>query len=138
MKFTEQLEHLSAGHLISVEEIEGSLQEEDPSFLTKEVCSYLDYHCYIVSNLSQIVIGTNDARRSIQEIVARHDDILMLQKSILELHELFVDMSILIEYQGEMIDSIENHVSRTRSFMDRGTKALDKARKFKEKDHTVC
>jgi t-SNARE complex subunit (syntaxin) len=38
-------------------------------------------------------------------------DVLLLQASIVELAQLYNDLSMLIEYQGSQIDSIEVNVS---------------------------
>lgn len=43
------------------------------------------------------------------------------------MHEVFIDMAVLIESQGELVDSIENHVKRSRSFVERSRPELKKA-----------
>ena len=37
-------------------------------------------------------------------------DVLKLERSVEELHQMFVDMANLVEAQGEMLDSIEHQV----------------------------
>ena len=39
------------------------------------------------------------------------DGVLQLERSIVELAQLFQDMAILVESQGELINSIDNNVS---------------------------
>lgn len=34
-----------------------------------------------------------------------------LEKSLMELHQIFLDMAVLVEAQGEMLDNIEQQVS---------------------------
>lgn len=42
----------------------------------------------------------------------RHRDITRLETSIAELHQLFLDMSVLVESQGELLDQIEYTVGQ--------------------------
>ena len=54
----------------------------------------------------QEMLGDLDHQRAKQNllfITERHRDILTLEKSIRELHQLFVDMAALVMQQGELI-----------------------------------
>lgn len=48
---------------------------------------------------SQIVTDTAQMRQTLADIEARHADIKKLEKSIVELHEMFLDMATLVESQ---------------------------------------
>lgn len=65
---------------------------------------------------------------TIQEIQERHDAVKDMEKSLLELHQLFLDMSVLVESQGDALNDIQANVMRARSNVDRGTVKLRKAR----------
>lgn len=45
------------------------------------------------------------------DVQQRHDQIRQLEASMLELHQVFLDMSILVADQGDTINSIDNWVS---------------------------
>nr|BAH72906.1 ACYPI005967 [Acyrthosiphon pisum] len=60
-----------------------------------------------------IIMETQQARQTLADIEARHADIIKLENSIRELHDMFMDMAMLVENQGELIDRIEYHVSFT-------------------------
>jgi len=47
----------------------------------------------------QIITETQQARQSLKDIEARHNDIVKLESSIRELHEMFMDMAMLVESQ---------------------------------------
>lgn len=47
----------------------------------------------------QIVTETEQAKKSLADVEARHADIIKLERSIKDLHEMFHDMAILIEGQ---------------------------------------
>lgn len=83
-------------------------------------------------------MDTQQARQTLADIEARHEEIMKLEKSIREVHDLFVDMATLIEKQGDKIDSIENHVSNTRSFVERAKEETTKALEYQGKARTVC
>ena len=42
---------------------------------------------------------TQDAKKSLADIEARHQDIMKLENSIKELHDMFMDMAMLVESQ---------------------------------------
>ena len=50
-------------------------------------------------------------KQMMADIEQRHADILKLEQSIIELHDLFIEMSILVEVQGEHVDRIESKVA---------------------------
>lgn len=48
---------------------------------------------------SKIISDSQITRQALNEIESRHKDIMRLETSIRELHELFVDMAVLVETQ---------------------------------------
>ena len=46
------------------------------------------------------------ANESYNYVVARHKEVLKLERSLQEVHQLFVDMAALVDQQGEVIDRI--------------------------------
>lgn len=47
----------------------------------------------------QIIMDTQQAKQTLRDIEARHNDIIKLETSIRELHDMFVDMAMLVESQ---------------------------------------
>ena len=47
----------------------------------------------------QILTDTSQAKQSLKDIEARHQDIMKLENSIRELHDMFMDMAMLVESQ---------------------------------------
>ena len=45
------------------------------------------------------MVETAQAKQSLADIEARHGDIMKLEKSIRELHEMFIDMAALVQTQ---------------------------------------
>jgi len=73
------------------------------------------------------------ARDALAYIEAKHRDILRIEQSIQELHQLFLDMAILVEAQGELIDQIESNVAQSVAYTKEGVDQLRKANKLQKK-----
>ncbi|KAL2327344.1 hypothetical protein Fmac_020771 [Flemingia macrophylla] len=69
---------------------------------------------------------------TINEIQERHDAVKELEKSLKELHQVFLDMTVLVQHQGEQLDDIESHVARAHSFVRTGAEQLQTARKHQK------
>ncbi|KAF8403382.1 hypothetical protein HHK36_011484 [Tetracentron sinense] len=63
---------------------------------------------------------------TISEIQERHDAARDMERNLLELHQVFLDMSVLVQAQGEQIDDIESQVTRASSFVRGGTQQLQR------------
>ena len=50
-----------------------------------------------------------EAKKQCADIESRHEEIISLEASIKELHDMFIEMATMIELQGEVMDSIEQH-----------------------------
>ena len=61
----------------------------------------------------------------------RHEEIVKLEKSIMEVHEMFLDLAVLVESQGAMINNIEDNVLKTGDYIRTATVELDMARQHK-------
>ncbi|XP_053205819.1 syntaxin-1A-like isoform X1 [Panonychus citri] len=80
-----------------------------------------------------IMTDTQQARQTLADIEARHADIIKLENSIRELHDMFMDMAMLVESQGEMIDRIEYHVEHAREYIETAKQDTKKAREYQSK-----
>ncbi|XP_023930834.1 syntaxin [Lingula anatina] len=80
-----------------------------------------------------IIMETEQAKRSLADIEARHNDIIKLENSIKELHDMFMDMAMLVEQQGEMIDRIEYNVDQSVDYIETAKQDTKKAVKYQSK-----
>jgi len=101
------------------EEIEDAIESGDSSkiFATQ----ILDSHLH------------QQAKNALAYIEARHADIKRIEASILQLHQLFVDMAILVDSQGEMLNQIEFNVSQSVAYTAKGVEELKSAVKLQKK-----
>lgn len=72
----------------------------------------------------------NEAKNALIFIQEQHRDVMKLEKSIVELHQLFIDMQALVDLQGEMISQIEHNVRQAQNYTSDGVEVLVMA------DHT--
>lgn len=80
-----------------------------------------------------IIMETQQAKQSLKDIEARHADIMKLENSIRELHDMFMDMAMLVENQGEMIDRIEYNVEQSVDYIETAKADTKEAVKYKKK-----
>lgn len=74
--------------------------------------------------------GRGQVMETIKEIQERHDAVKDIERNLIELHQIFMDMATLVEAQGEQLNDIEQQVNKATSFVARGTGQLKIA-----KDH---
>jgi syntaxin 1B/2/3 len=63
----------------------------------------------------------------LSEVQTRHDDIKHIEKTIVELHQLFMDMQMMVEQQGEMLNTVENNADVTMHDIKHGNTYLTRA-----------
>eukprot|EP01018_Ginkgo_biloba_P012893 Gb_39853 [translate_table: standard] len=73
--------------------------------------------------------GRGRILETIREIQERHDAAKEIERNLLELHQVFLDMAVLVESQGEQLNDIEYHVTHAAEYVEHGTKQLRTAKK---------
>ncbi|XAR69565.1 hypothetical protein NMG60_11001207 [Bertholletia excelsa] len=63
----------------------------------------------------------------------RHEALKDIQRSLTELHQVFLDMAVLVETQGEKINDIEENVANAEHYVSAGTKELIQAKNMKRR-----
>jgi len=83
-------------------------------------------------------VGTLDglhsqAKNALSYIQDRHREIVQIEASVSELHELFVDMAILVESQGAVLDVVEHNVNSAILDTGEGVDQMASANKHQQK-----
>ena len=69
----------------------------------------------------KILRGVADPIKNVYSSVAdKYQDVLTLEASVAELHQMFLDFALLTEQQGEMLDQIEYQVKSAGDYIDDG------------------
>lgn len=72
------------------------------------------------------------ARSALTEIENRHKEILELESRIRDIHDLFLQLAILVEEQGSMLENIEANVSSTQDYVMEASLQIKQAVKYKK------
>ncbi|EDM13515.1 epimorphin, isoform CRA_b [Rattus norvegicus] len=83
--------------------------------------------------ISDIISDSQITRQALNEIESRHKDIMKLETSIRELHEMFMDMAMFVETQGEMVNNIERNVVNSVDYVEHAKEETKKAIKYQSK-----
>ncbi|KAL5112444.1 hypothetical protein TcWFU_007091 [Taenia crassiceps] len=113
-----------AGAEFSDEKVEDMLESTNPCVFTDAV-------------LEQ----TTAAKKSLLEIEARHADIIKLEKSIEEMKEMFTQIALLVDQQGDLIDNIEHNVGMAVDRVEAAKASVGKAvekQKSARKKKIIC
>lgn len=76
------------------------------SAIQKFVNTYLCLYFFV---LPKIISDSQITRQALNEIESRHKDIMKLESSIRELHEMFMDMAMFVETQVNKLIQIHIH-----------------------------
>ena len=97
------------GSTMSAEELERRLDEGD------------------VTVLSSILKESDQAKEDLKLLERRHSEFVKLEKGITEINEMFIDLSHLVETQGELVDRIDLQVGQARDHVESGREQLREA-----------
>lgn len=78
---------------------------------SSDATSMMNQQIFAMANKAQ-------AQKTLAEMKERHQDIVAIEKSLRELHQMFVDMAMIVEQQGETLDKIEDHISNTMEYTE--------------------
>nr|GMD84386.1 syntaxin-112-like [Ipomoea batatas] len=68
----------------------------------------------------------------------RNKGVKEIQKSLAELHQVFLDMAVMVETQGEQMNNIEQNVANGGAYVKDGAEELNRAKQMKKKRTLLC
>uniref|UniRef100_A0A8C5HIP9 Syntaxin-3 n=1 Tax=Gouania willdenowi TaxID=441366 RepID=A0A8C5HIP9_GOUWI len=83
------------------------------------------------------IVDSGISKQALSEIESRHKDIVRLESSIKELHDMFVDIAMLVESQGDIVDNIEQNVSKSVDHITEAQEITKKAVRYQTKARKV-
>lgn len=66
-----------------------------------------------------ILSDVKATKQALNEIETRHDEILKLERSIRDLHDMFQYLAMEVEAQGEMVNRIENNIINSTNYVEK-------------------
>ena len=115
------------------EQLGRRLKIVNPAFTDEEVENVIDAGRAQQIFEQTIKSGKGEIANTYRDVMSQHEDIQALEQSIRELMDLFTDMSLLIEQQGEKLNSVEEQVKNANDYVESGTKAIARANKSQKK-----
>lgn len=76
--------------------------------------------------------GRGQIMDTLAEIQERHDVVRDVERKLLELQQIFLDMAVLVNAQGELIDNIESQVSSAVDHVNLGNTDLQRAKSLQK------
>ncbi|XP_057681899.1 syntaxin-4 [Corythoichthys intestinalis] len=80
-----------------------------------------------------ILSDAKATKQALNEIESRHDEILKLERSIKDLHDMFQYLAMEVEAQGEMVDQIEHNIKQSSNYVERAKENTEKAVTYQQK-----
>jgi t-SNARE complex subunit (syntaxin) len=75
-------------------------------------------------------------------VAGKYQDVLTLEQSVAELHQMFLDFALLTEQQGELLDQIEYQVTGAADYVEEANvevgEALEYQKAIRKKQWYVC
>ncbi|KAK9699308.1 hypothetical protein RND81_08G166400 [Saponaria officinalis] len=76
--------------------------------------------------------GRGQVMDTLAEIQERHDAVRDVERKLLELQQIFLDMAVLVDAQGDVLDNIELQVKNAVDHVNSGNTALQKAKSLQK------
>uniref|UniRef100_UPI0037E8907D syntaxin-2-like n=1 Tax=Semicossyphus pulcher TaxID=241346 RepID=UPI0037E8907D len=118
-------------------QIQRQLEIVDKVTTDEELEEMLHRDCFSIF-ISDINCNSRISSQVLSEIESRHQDILCLESSIKELHEIFADTAMQLEMQGELINNIEKNVRSAAKYVDVSKEETDKAVAYKKNPYKIA
>lgn len=83
--------------------------------------------CHIFTD--NIMVEGKTARSALNQIEKRHQELLDLESRIKGIHEIFLDIALLVEEQGPMTTSIQSNVQKTDEYLQDSLSKLSMAKR---------
>jgi len=105
-------------------------QVTNPNATTEELDQAESMDVQAVLKQAVVDVRRNQAKDALAYVKQRHQEILKIEKSLLELQRLFNDMAVLVSAQAEFIDRIQDNITVAKQNVKDGVNELRKARHY--------
>lgn len=114
---------------VAARAVKRELMQADPALSESRV----DHALQTGAPLETVIDVDNIAlNHQIDDLRARNEDIQKLTQNIVQLHQMFTDMSILVEGQQDLINNIEHNVKEVKHDTKKATEELVEARRHQK------
>lgn len=89
------------------------------------------------NDLLKPLLGTDALKSAQTEVEARQKEIQLLEQNILELRDMFYDIALLVDEQGDVVDRISDQVEQAATYVQRGGEQLQQAVVYKQNNRRL-
>jgi t-SNARE complex subunit (syntaxin) len=82
------------------------------------------FPCKYRAHFPSIALSYYNYRSTYAKVAGKYQDVLTLEQSVAELHQMFLDFALLTEQQGELLDQIEFQVKQAADYVEEGNTDL--------------
>ncbi|PRP78944.1 hypothetical protein PROFUN_13238 [Planoprotostelium fungivorum] len=133
-KFFETARHYEESQLNArnkeKESIERRIKIVNPSATQEEVDEMIELGENVFEQKTLDKKRHAEAKEALEKVEDQRIQLHQLEQSIMELHQLFLDMALLVDEQGEMINVIEANVNKTVQYVAEANQELKIALKY--------
>lgn len=106
-------------------------------------CTTLSTHCSMDRPINDFPPQkTHVYRTTYAKVAGKYQDVLTLEQSVAELHQMFLDFALLTEQQGELLDQIEFQVKQAGDYVEEANvethQAIEYQKSIRKKQWYVC
>ncbi|XP_018561930.1 syntaxin [Anoplophora glabripennis] len=109
--------------------LEAQLRAKGVRVTDEELVSLLENNTDIQLFTDNIIAETAEAKRVLADIEERHQQLLKIERMLVEVRDLFLQMAILVDTQQDLIDRVEYQAQAAQNYVGRVPKVLSNAKK---------
>ncbi|XP_066247731.1 syntaxin-1A-like [Euwallacea similis] len=118
---------------IKKSQLEAQLRAKGVRVTDEELTQLLQDGTDIHIFTENILAETAEAKRVLQDIEDRHQQLLKIETMLVDVRDLFLQMAIIIDEQQELIDRVEYQAEMAQNFIGRGREDLKSGQKRRMK-----
>lgn len=73
-----------------------------------------------------------DLAKHLAEVRARHENVVNIEKGISALNQMFIDLEVMVDEQGDVLESIEDSLEHIEDYLDEAAVNMQEARELKK------
>ncbi|KAJ8950421.1 hypothetical protein NQ318_003697 [Aromia moschata] len=113
--------------------LEAQLRAKGVRVTEEELVSLLENNTDIQLFTDNIIAETTEAKRILADLEDRHQQLLKIERMLVEVRDLFLQMAILVDAQQDLIDRVEYQAQAAQNYVGRVPKVLKNAKRKKIK-----
>uniref|UniRef100_A0A7S0BLX1 t-SNARE coiled-coil homology domain-containing protein n=1 Tax=Rhodosorus marinus TaxID=101924 RepID=A0A7S0BLX1_9RHOD len=134
-KFRDTTQSLEAGderqNQRSTAAIYSEIRDVNPDATDEEIKEAIETNDFrTILGSEQVALQKTELAQRVEELQERNTALQSLEQDVVQLHQMFMDMQILVENQGELLNQIDYNVQKTRHNAEVAVEEIEEARRL--------